>query len=326
VTPERRAAVALIALGACGVALSQPARTTHRVGFLVPRSSTNFNDRLEAFRGGMRALGYAEGKNLTIEWRFADGDYGRLPALANELIASRVDVLVVDSTPGVKVARAATSTIPIVMISVGDPVASGFVASLPRPGGNITGLSNVVADISAKYVELLREAIPGLTRIAVLSNPDNATHAGIATKVQAAGRTMGVRTSTIAARNPEDIEAAFATLRKDSAGALIVLGDPFYGQQARQLAALALKDRVPTLTTNRALAEAGALMSYGQDLVEHYRRAATYVDALLKGAKPSDLPVQQSRTIELVVNLKTAKALGLAIPPPLLLRADDVIQ
>jgi len=274
----------------------------------------------------MRELGYVEGKNLEIEWRFADGDYGRLPALAQELVQARIDVLVVDSTPGVKVAHAATTTIPIVMISVGDPVASGFVASLSRPGGNITGLSNVVAEVSAKYVELLREALPGLTRIAVLTNPDNSTHPRIAAQVQAAAKSMGMSATRILARTPADIEAGFAMLRKDGAGALIVLGDPFYGQQASQLGTLALQNRVPTLMTNRALAQAGGLMSYGQDLVEHYRRAATYVDKILKGAKASDLPVEQSTKIELVINLKTAKSLGLAIPAPLLLRADDVIK
>lgn len=324
--PARRAIVALIALGSTWPSLAQTTGKVHRVGFLVPRSSANFANRIEAFRAGMRELGYVEGKNLEIEWRFADGEYERLPALASELVRSKVDVLVVDSTPGVKAAHAATATIPIVMISVGDPVGSGFVKSLSRPGGNVTGLSNVVGDVSSKYVELLREAAPGLARIAVLVNPDNSTHPRIAAQVQAAAKSMGMSASTIRARTPAEIDAAFETLRKDGAGALVVLGDPFYGQQARQLGALTLKHRVPTLTTNRALAEAGALLSYGQDLVEHFRRAATYVDKILKGAKPSDLPVEQSTKIELVVNLKTAKALGIVIPPPLLLRADDVIQ
>jgi putative ABC transport system substrate-binding protein len=274
----------------------------------------------------MRDLGYVEGKNLKIEWRFADGEYDRLPALASELVQSKVEVLVVDSTPGVKVAHAATTTIPIVMIAVGDPVASGFVSSLSRPGGNITGLSNVVADLSSKYVELLREAMPGLTRVAVLTNPDNSTHPRIAEQVQATAKVMGISVLLIPARTPADIEAGFATLRKEGASALVVLGDPFYGQQGRQLGSLALKNRVPTLTTNRAMAQAGGLLSYGQDLVEHYRRAATYVDKILTGARAADLPVEQSTKIELVINLKTAKALGLAIPPPLLLRADDVIR
>ena len=325
-TASRRAVVALIALGCTPISWAQSPRSDYRIGFLVPRSSAGFTDRMEAFRAGMRELGYVEGKNLTIEWRFADGDYERLPALAGQLVASSVEVLVVDSTPGVKAAHAAAPTIPIVMISVGDPVASGFVKSLSRPGGNVTGLSNVVADVSSKYVELLREAMPGLTRIAVLVNPDNATHPGIATRIQAAAKAMGVTTVTIRARTPHDIESAFAIVRKEGAGALVALGDPFYGQQARQLGSLSLKNGVPTLATNRALAEAGALLSYGQDLVEHYRRAAAYVDKILKGAKPSELPVEQSTKIELVINLKTAKALGLSLPSPLLLRADDVIQ
>ena len=319
----------MIALVALGVPLSswpQPSLRVYRVGFLVPRSSANFGGRIEAFRAGMRELGYIEGANLSIDWRFADGEYDRLPALASQLIQSKIDVLVVDSTPGVKVARAATKTVPIVMISVGDPVASGFVASLSRPGGNITGLSNVVGDVSAKYVELLHVAVPGLKRIAVLTNPDNATHAKILTQVRTVATTMGVNVSPIVARSPSDIETGFATIRKVGADGLIVLGDPFFGQQGRQIGELALRGRVATLLTNRSLAEAGGLMSYGQDLVEHYRRAAIYVDKLLKGAKPEDLPVEQSTNIELVINMKTARALGLTIPQSLLLRANEVIN
>ncbi len=323
---RRRALVALVALCAASVALAQATPAPFRVGFLVPRSPANFANRTEAFRDGMRALGYVEGRNLVVEWRYADGDYGRLPALAKALVDSGVHVLVVDSTPGVKAAHAATTTIPIVMISVGDPVASGLVASLSRPGGNITGLSNIVADVSSKFVELLRQAVPGMTSVGLLVNPDNPTHPTIAGQVQAAAKSMGVGVVPVPARTPADIEAAFARLRKEGAGALIVPGDPFYGQQARQLGSLGLKHRLPTLSTNRALAEAGGLLSYGQDLVEHYRRAATYVDKILRGAKPADLPVEQSTKIELVVNLKTAKALGITVPPPLLLRADDVIQ
>jgi putative ABC transport system substrate-binding protein len=212
------------------------------------------------------------------------------------------------------------------MISVGDPVASGVVSSLSRPGGNITGLSNVVGDVSAKYVELLHVAVPGLKRIAVLTNPDNSTHPKILSQVRTVATTTGIDVSTIAARSPSEIEAAFATIRKMGADGLIVLGDPFFGQQGRQIAGLALRGRVATLLTNRSLAEAGGLMSYGQDLVEHYRRAAIYVDKLLKGAKPEDLPVEQSTKIELVINMKTARALGLAIPQSLLLRANEVIN
>jgi putative ABC transport system substrate-binding protein len=325
VVPTRRALVALIAVGAASLSRAQAARREHRIGVLVPRSAVNFNDRLDAFRGGMRDLGYVEGGNLRIEWRFADGHYDRLPALADELIRAKVDVLVVDSTPGVEVARAATSTIPIVMISVGDPVASGLVATLSRPGGNVTGLSNVVADVSSKYVELLREAIPGLAKVAVLTNPDNATHPPIAARVQEVARTMGIGAVLIPARTPRDIEAAFATLRKDGVGAVIALGDPFYGQQGAQIGALALKYRVPTLATNRALAQAGGLVSYGQDLAEHYRRAASFVDKILKGAKPADLPIEQPTKFELLVNLQTAKRLGLTIPRAVLNRADKLI-
>jgi len=325
VSMRRRAVIALVALVVPLSSWPQTSRV-YRVGFLVPRSSADFGGRIGAFRTGMRELGYIEGTNLTIDWRFADGEYDRLPALANQLVQSKIDVLVVDSTPGVKVARAATKTIPIVMISVGDPVASGFVSSLSRPGTNITGLSNVVGDVSAKYVELLHGAVPGLKRIAVLTNPDNSTHPKILNQVRTVATTMGIAVSPIVARSPAEIEAGFVTIRKVGANGLIVLGDPFFGQQGRQIGELALRGRVATLLTNRSLAEAGGLMSYGQDLVEHYRRAAIYVDKLLKGAKPEDLPVEQSTNIELVVNMKTAKALGLTISQSLLLRANDVIN
>jgi putative ABC transport system substrate-binding protein len=298
VSSRRGAMIALAALSVPFSSLSQTSLHIHRIGFLVPRSSANFKGRVEAFQTGLRELGYVEGKNLAVEWRFADGEYGRLPALANELIQSKIDVLVVDSTPGAKAAHAATTTIPIVMISVGDPVASGFVASLSRPGGNITGLSNVVGDVSGKYVELLHAAVPGLRRIAVLTNPDNSTHPKIGNQVRTAAATIGVKVSPITARTPAEIEAAFGTIRKEGAGALIVLGDPFFGQQGYQIGQLGVKSRVPTLLTNRALAEAGGLMSYGQDLSEHYRRAAVYVDKILKGAKPRDLPVEQSTKID----------------------------
>jgi len=318
--------IALAALSTSFSALSQTSPHVYRIGFLVPRSSANFAGRAEAFRAGLRELGYVEGKNLTLEWRFADGEYDRLPALANQLIQSKIDVLVVDSSPGAEAARAATTSIPVVMISVADPVASGFVASLSRPGGNVTGLSNVVGDASAKYVELLHVAVPGLKRVAVLTNPANLTHPSMESRVRAAAATIGMSVSTIVARTPAEIAAAFGTIRKEGAGALIVLGDPLFGQQGHQIGDLALKSRLPTLLTNRSLAEAGGLMSYGQDLSEHYRRAATYVDKILKGAKPRDLPVEQSTKIELVINLRTAKALGITIPQSLLLRADEIIR
>jgi putative ABC transport system substrate-binding protein len=326
VSARRRAVIALAALSVSFSARSQGSPRVYRIGFLVPRSSANFGGRVAAFRAGMQELGYFEGKNLAIEWRFADGDYTQLPALANQLVQSKIDVLVVDSTPGAKAAHAATSTVPIVMIAVGDPVASGFVASLSRPGGNITGLSSVVGDVSAKYVELLHAAVPGLKHVAVLLNPDNPNNPKIASQVRTAGATIGVKVLLIAARTPAEIEAGFGTIRNQGAGALIVLGDPFYGQQANQIAGLALTNRVPSLLTNRTLAEAGGLMSYGQDLSDHYRRAATYVDKILRGAKPRDLPVEQSTRIELVINMKTATALGLTIPQPLLMRADVLIK
>jgi putative ABC transport system substrate-binding protein len=274
----------------------------------------------------MRELGYVEGENLAIEWRSADGMLERLPALAAEMARLKVDVIVVAGTLATSAAQKATATIPIVFGAVSDPVASGFVNSLARPGGNITGLSNILSDISPKHFELLLEISPGLSRVAVLANPANASHAAIQKSVQAAAQSAKVKALFVEARTAQEIESAFVTIARESAGAVIVVLDPFFNQQRRQIAELAAKNRLASINAYQDFAQAGGLMSYGENLAESFRRAAAYVDRILKGAKPGDLPVEQPMKLELVINGKTAKALGITIPQSVLLRADRVID
>ncbi len=274
----------------------------------------------------MRELGYAEGKNLVIQWHFADGAYERLPGLAAELVRSKVDVIVAGTTLSVQSARQATTTIPIVMVAVPDPVGEGFAKSLSRPGGNITGLSNIVTEVSAKHLELLRVAVPKLARVAVLINPLNPSDSLILEQISGAAYSTAVKVFAVEASTAKQLEAGFGAATRSRAQALIVAADSYFDVQREQIAELAIKNRLPTIFSNREVTEAGGLMSYGQDLTEHYRRAATYVHKILNGAKPGDLPVEQPTVLELVINRKTAKALGLAVPQELSLRADKVIE
>ena len=262
----------------------------------------------------MRELGYVEGKNLVIEWRFADGKIERLPDLAAELVRLKVDVIVTAGTPATSAAQKATTTVPIVIANQGDPVGSGFVASLARPGGNITGLSNVNVDVVPKQLEMLLGMVPKLSHVAVLVNPDNSAHASILKNVQAAARSAGVKIMSVEARSAQDIDNAFSMMTRQNARAVIVAHALFNNQQWRQIAELAAKHRLPSISARVEFVEAGGLMSYGQNLADQFRLAATYVDKIFKGAKPADLPVQQSTKFELVINRKTAKALGLTIP------------
>jgi len=274
----------------------------------------------------MRDLGYIEGKNCILERRFADGKYDRLPALAAELVRLKMDVIVAGAPPSVQAAHQATATIPIVLIAVPDPVGEGFVTSLSRPGGNITGLSTIVTEVSVKHLELLRAAVPRLSRVAVLINPLNPSDSLILEQIHGAAYTAGVKVAPVEASTAGQIETGFRAMTRARAGALIVAADELFDSQRNQIAKLALTNRLPMISSSQDLTEAGGLMSYGQDLAEHYRRAATYVDKILKGAKPGDLPVEQPTLLEFVINRKTAKALGLAIPKELLLRADQVID
>lgn len=274
----------------------------------------------------MRSLGYEEGRNLAIEWRFADGQYERLSALAADLVNRKVDVIVTGSTPATKAAQQATSTIAIVMATVGDPVRSGLVASLARPGGNITGLSLATADTSTKWLELARIVAPQSSRIAVLGNPNQPTHPMHLGNIQAAAQKIGVDVLPVYAHTPDEIDRAFLTMARERAESVIVLPDSFLSAHSQHVAQLALKHRLPSIATTRRHAEVGALISYGQDWAAYFRRSATYVDKIFKGAKPSELPIEQPLFFELIVNRRTAKTLGLTISQELLLRADEVIE
>ena len=275
---------------------------------------------------GLRELGYVEGKNIIIESRSAEGKYERLPGLAGELVQMKVDVIVAATSRAIHAAQQATTTIPIVMVRTPDPVGTGFVASLSRPGRNITGLSDINVDVISKYLELLRAAVPKLSRVTVLVHPATPTHPDFLKRIQATERTNSVTISPAQASTASQIEAAVGAMARARAEALIVLPDPFFLTQARRIAELAAQHRLPTMFWTRDPVESGGLMSYGQNNAEHYHRAATYVDKILKGAKPGDLPVEQPTKIELVINLKTAKAIGLTIPQDLLFRADKVIE
>jgi putative tryptophan/tyrosine transport system substrate-binding protein len=327
---NRRRAV-LLALGA---ALALPRRAlaqqpggqqtgkVWRIGYLSSLSATEDSTRSEAFRQGLRDLGYVEGQNAVIETRYADGRFEKLLELAAEIVRLKVDVIVAAPTSAIRAARQATQTIPIVMAFSGDPIGEGLVAGLARPGGNITGLSATVAEMAAKRVEFLKTIVPGIARIAFLAHPAIVKQAVSGT--EAAGRTLGVQVSTVLVRNASELEDALSTLKKARVDGLIV--DLTLQEHWRQIVELAVKSRLPTVSGPREFVEVGGLMAYGPYYSDLFRRAATYVDKILKGAKPADLPVEQSTKFELIVNLKTAKALGLTIPQSLLIRADHVIE
>ena len=323
----------VLALGAAALAAplasfaqQQPAKIA-RIGFLGAASDSGFYAKgVEALRAGLRDLGYMEGKNIVIEPRWAEGKYERLPELARELVRLKVDVIVAVPSPAIRAAQQATSTIPIVFPTTGDPVGSGVAASLARPGGNITGLSNSNLDVSAKLLDLLKAIAPKLTRVAMLGNPGSSTQPRILKSVQAAAQTVGIQILPVEARSPEEIERAFPRMTREGAGAVIIAADALFLAQSRRIAELALNHGLPSISQHPNYAEVGGLMSYGQNTLEGYRRAASYVDKILNGAKPGDLPIEQPTKFQLLINRKTAKALGRTIPPELLLRADEVIQ
>ena len=308
-------------------AAQQPAKV-HRIGFLSTSSPSDprMQRRLEAFRQGLRELGYVEGQNIAIESRWAEGKYDRLPDLAADLVRLKVDVIVAAAAPAIQAAKQATRTIPIVMAIVIDPVATGFVTSLARPGGNVTGLSNMAPELVGKQMELLKEVVPKVSRVALLWNPANPGNPPLLREAEVAAGALGVRLQPLEARGPGEIDSAFAAMTRQRAGAVIVLVDSMLADHRTRIADLAAKSRLPAMYGITEHAEAGGLMAYGANLANMFRRAATYVDKILKGAKPADLPVEQPTRFELVINLKTAKALGLTIPPSVLIRADKVIQ
>jgi putative ABC transport system substrate-binding protein len=299
-----------------------------RVGFLALRhvDPVDTDYYYGPFRQGMRELGYVEGRNLTIEWRSAEGKSERLPGLAADLVQRKVDVIVTAGTPATGAAQKATATIPIVIVNANDPVGSGFAKSLSRPGANITGLSNLAVDISPKTLEIMLGIVPRLSQVAVLVNPSNASHAAILKGTQAAAQKLNIRVLPAEAQAPQEIERAFSAMAREHAGAVIITIDAFFIQQGRQIAALAAKHRLPSMSGSREYVEAGGLVSYGQNLADNYRRSAAYVDKILKGARPGDLPMEQPETFELFISRKAAKALGITIPDSILLRADRVIE
>jgi putative tryptophan/tyrosine transport system substrate-binding protein len=279
-----------------------------------------------AFRQGLTETGYVEGQDLAIEYRWAEGRYDRLPALAADLVRRKVDVIATGGTPAALAAKSATQTIPIVFSGVGDPVGSGLVGSLARPGSNLTGISEMTTDLMSKRLELLSELVPQATVIALLVNPNIAITEGVIREVQAAARAKGVQLPILKASSETEIDAAFGSLVRLHAGALVIGPDPFFSSRREQLVALLLRDAVPAIYHLREFAAAGGLISYGASLAAVFRQAGTYTGRILKGANPADLPVQQPTTFELVINLKTAKALGLTVPPSILARADEVIE
>jgi len=319
-----------LALCALLFALSVPAEAQQsakvpQIGFLGSLSFSTDPDRREAFRQGLRELGYVEGKNIVIEWRFAEGNADRLPSLAAELVRLKVAVIVTGGSAVTRAAKEATITIPIIMTADGDPVADGFVAALARPGRNITGLSTLAPEISGKQLELLKEIVPRLSRVAVLGTSTRPGNAQALREVELAAGALRVQLHYVDVLGSKDFETAFQAMSKGRADAVLVLDSSVLGYST-QIAELALKSRLPAIYYSSASVKRGGLMSYATDFSDLARRAAIYVDKILKGAKPGDLPVEQPRKFEFVINLKTAKQIGLTIPPSVLARADKVIK
>ncbi len=323
---RRRQVLAAIGAGAIGVTLAPHAfaQKTVRIGFLA--SSQPTPEMLSALRDGLRTYGYLEGQNLSIDVRWPQGTFEQIPGFAAELVNANVDVIIAWASPATAAARRATSTIPIVMVGVADPVESGFIANLARPGGNITGVRNMASDLTGKQVQLLVELVPGITRIIVLGNPDNPVSAILLRYAEGAGRSMGLPLQVVEVRVAEDFERAFVRGFGDGAKAMVVLTDPLFITERHRIAKLANMAGLATSFGRRENVDAGGLLSYGPNLLDQIRQTATYVDRILKGAKPADLPVEQPTRFELVINLKTAKALGITVPPTILLRADEVIE
>ena len=328
--PQRRGF--LIAAGAFLAApfateAQQPGKIA-RIGFLSLNMAGNPRGT-DSFRQGLREHGYVEGRNVVIEYRDAERKFERFPALVAELVALKVDVIVAPSVVASQAAKQATKTIPIVFAGVADPVADGLVASLARPGGNVTGLSNLAPELVAKRLELLKEAVPGVSQVAILWQPGSAmegTDKKMLKDAEVAARALGVRLQVVEARGPAELQRAYADMIRERANALVVLGTPMFFTERERIAGLAIGNRLPAMFSTRQFVEVGGLMAYGASLDDLLRRTATYVDRLLKGAKPADLPVEQPTKFELVINLKTAKVLGLTFTQSLQMRADEVIQ
>ena len=305
---------------------AQQTKKIPRIGFLGTASPSIISARLEAFRQGLRELGYIEGKNIVVEYRWAEGKLDRQPDLAAELVRLKVDVIVTAGPTSTRPVKEATSTIPIVMAFDTDPIGNGFVASLARPGGNVTGLSSLAPELSGKQLELLKETLPKLSRVAVLGSSSNPGNAQAVREAELAAGAFRVALQPLDILGPQDIETAFRQARKERAGAIVVLQSPVATNQRIQITDLAAKNRLPAMYDRVEFVEDGGLMTYSVSSTDLFRRAATYVDKILKGAKPADLPVEQPKKFEFIINLKAAKQVGLTIPPTVLARADKVIR
>ena len=319
-------AVSSVLIAPCFYVWAQQPEKITRIGYLDAIPLSVNAARIEAFRQGMRKLGYVEDKNILIEWRSADGKFDRLPALAAELVNLKVQVIVTAGRSATRAAKEASSTVPIVITQDSDPVANGFVASLARPGGNITGLSTLASGLSGKQLELLKEIVPKLSRVAVFGSSTNPDNAQSLREVDLAARAFKVQLQHLDVLDPKDIETAFRTARNGRPDAVIVLPGAVFDSRRRQIVDLAGKSRLPAIYYKSEFVEDGGLMTYGTSWTDLSQRAATYVDKILKGAKPADLPVEQPKKFELIVNLKAAKQIGLTIPQKVLARADRVIR
>jgi len=320
-------AILVLLVGCVGMAQAQQAKKVWRIGFLSSVSPDQFSHLYAAFLQGLRDLGYVEGQNIVIESRWAEGRTERLSDLAAELVRLKVDLIVsTGGTVTALAAKSATTSIPIVFAVGGDLVKVGLIASLARPGGNLTGLSLLTTEMDAKRLELLKEAFPKVRRVAVLGNPAGPSYANQLKETQAAAKVFGLQLQILEVRGPKDFESAFSAITREGAGALLVLSGPMFHAHRKQIADLAAKSRVPVMFFEREFVEAGGLMSYGTNIADVFRRTATYVDKILKGAKPADLPVEQPIKFELIINLKAAKQIGVTILPNVLARADKVIK
>ncbi|MBI2318241.1 MAG: ABC transporter substrate-binding protein [Betaproteobacteria bacterium] len=318
-------ALGLSMLSAAVPCLAQQQAKVWRIGFLGQSSAAGSADRVEAFRAGLREFGYLEGKSLNIEFRWAEDRYEQLPALAAELARLKPDVIVTHGAAGVRAAKSATTAIPVVMANVGDPVATGLVASLAQPGGNVTGSTFFTLEIYGKQIELLKEIFPRARRFAFLMNPDNPSTAPTYSATEAAAKLLKVDLQQFATRGPGEFESAFSAMLKTRVDAVVVTNDSLFTAHATTIAELAAKRRLP-VASGRDLAEAGCLLGYGHNVLDSFRRAGYFVDRILKGAKPADLPVERPTRFELVINAKAAKQIGVTIPPKVLARADRVIE
>ena len=322
----------VIAIGAGALAprtsFAQTPGKVWRVGFLAQRRVDFVESDLYygPFRQGMRELGYVEGRNLMIEWRSAEGKAERLPELAAELTRLQVEVIATVGTPAAMAAQKATTTIPTVMIAMGDPIGSGLVKSLARPGGNKTGISIMTSELTPKLLEMLRSMVPKVVRVAVLLNPVNASNTVALKNIQIAAQKLGLKVQPVEAGTPEEIANGFSAMTRETAGALIVMRDPIFQQHRNQIAQLAMERRLPSIASSSEYVEIGGLISYGPNVRENYRLAAKYIDKIFKGANPGELPIEQPTTFELFVNMKTAKALGIKVPQTILIQATKVIE